>query len=135
MPAGALQKMGARARRLVESASGVCVITQPDGHDPASGVTVGRCMQRAWLALTRRGLVAQPITTVQVLGGVLGVEGASLPDAERVEALVAKFVAAFPSVEKGASIALLMRYGWAPPPTTHVGRLPVEESVVREGGA
>jgi hypothetical protein len=133
-PAGALQKMGARARRLVESASGVCIITQPDTDDPAAAVSVGRCMQRAWLTLTRRGLVAQPMTTVQALGGVLGVEGSSLPEHERVEALLAKFVAAFPSVEKGASIALLMRYGWAPLPTMHVGRLPVGESVVQESG-
>lgn len=126
---GAAQKMGARARRLVESASGVCIFTRPDGSRPILDVAVGRAMQRAWLALTRKGLVAQPMSVVQVLDNVLGIEGSSMPDRERVETLLSGFRAAFPSVEKGASIALLMRYGWAPPPTTLVRRLPVEESV------
>jgi len=126
---GAPQRMGARARRLVESASGVCIFTKPDGPDPLGDVTVGRCLQRAWLALTRKGLVAQPMSVFQVLDSVLGVEGSDLPEHERVESVLSRFKGAFPSVEKGASIAMLMRYGWAPPPTTLVRRLPLEESV------
>lgn len=130
--AAAAQKMGARARRLVESASGVCIFTRPDGSRPVLDVAVGRAMLRAWLALTRKGLVAHPMTAVQVLDNVLGIEGAAMPERERVEAVVSNVRAAFPSVEKGASIAMLMRYGWAPPPTTLVRRLPVEESVAGE---
>jgi hypothetical protein len=107
----------------------VCIFTRPDGSDPLADVNVGRCLQRAWLALTRRGLVAQPMSVFQVLDTVLGVEGSDLPERERVEAVLARFKGAFPSVEKGASLAMLMRYGWAPPPTTLVRRLPLEESV------
>ncbi|HEX8790510.1 MAG TPA: nitroreductase family protein [Polyangiaceae bacterium] len=126
---GAAQKMGARARRLVESASGVCIFTRPDGSRPVLDVAVGRAMLRAWLALTRKGFVAHPMSAVQVLDNVLGIEGSAMPDRERVEAAVSGVRSAFPSVEKGASIAMLMRYGFAPPPTTLARRLPVEESV------
>jgi nitroreductase len=126
---GAPQRMGARARRLVESASGVCILTKPEGADPISYVNVGRCLQRAWLALTRRGLVAQPMSVFHVLDSVLGIEGSNLPDQERVETVLSRFKGAFPSVEKGSSIAMVMRYGFAPPPTTLARRLPLEESV------
>jgi len=123
-PMGVFQKMGARARRLVESASGVCVITTL-GFDPASDVLVGRCMQRAWLALTRRGLVAQPMMSIPALEAAAG----KLADAEGCAAAVASLAAAFPSFERGARIAVLMRIGWAPPPTSIVRRLPLEESM------
>jgi hypothetical protein len=121
---GVFQKMGARARRQMESASGVCVITT-QGVDPASDVLVGRCMQRAWLALTRRGLVAQPMMAIPSLEAATG----KLADADGCAAAVASLAAAFPSVERGARIAVLMRVGWAPPPTSIVRRLPLEESV------
>jgi nitroreductase len=126
---GAPQRMGARARRLVESASGVCIFTKLGGPDPIADVNVGRCLQRAWLALTRRGLVAQPMSVFHVLDNVLGIEGSDLPKREQVEGVLSRFKAAFPSVEKGSSLAMLMRYGWAPPPTTLVRRLPLGESV------
>jgi nitroreductase len=121
---GAFQKMGARARRLMESASGVCVITTK-GFDAASDVMVGRCMQRAWLALTRRGLVAQPMMAIPSLEAAAG----KLADADGSAAAVASLAAAFPSFERDARIAILMRIGWAPPPTIIVRRLPLEESV------
>jgi nitroreductase len=129
---GAPQKMGARARRLVESASGVCIFTRPEGFDPLLDVAVGRCLQRAWLALTRKELVAQPMSVFHVLDTVLGIEGSNLPEHERVESVLARFKGAFPSVEKGSSVAMLMRYGFAAPPTTLVRRLPLEESVASD---
>ncbi|HEY8087699.1 MAG TPA: nitroreductase family protein [Polyangiaceae bacterium] len=131
---GAFKKMGARAQRLVESASGVCVIAT-QGSEPASDVAVGRCMQRAWLALTRRGLVAHPMMSIPALETILELgdqAGTQLAERERTGALVASLRAAFPNVERGSRIAFLMRVGWAPPPTTRVRRLPLEESV---GGA
>lgn len=130
---GAFKKMGARARRLVESASGVCIVTTP-GADPASDVVVGRCMQRAWLALTRRGLVAQPMTSLLQLETVLAIDerrtDGTHPDGhDRAAAAVAALRGAFPSVERGARIGMLMRFGWAPAPTSRVRRLPLEESI------
>jgi hypothetical protein len=88
-------------------------------------------MQRAWLALTRRGLVAQPMSSVTALGNIAELEGAASfgEDAGRVTAALAGFRGAFPSVEKGARIGLLLRFGWAPAPSSRVRRLALEESV------
>jgi hypothetical protein len=48
---------------------------------------------------------------------------------ERAAAVVAACLAAFPSVEKGARVAFLMRVGNAPPPTALVRRLPLHDSL------
>ena len=101
--------------------------------DPVSDVAVGRCMQRAWLALTRRGMVAQPMSTIPAFEAMLepqdGGAGVTLAERDRAAALVASFRAAFPSVERGARIGMLLRFGWASAPTSVVRRLPLEESV------
>ena len=128
---GAFAPMGARARRLVESASGVCVLVTR-GTEPSTDVTIGRCMQRAWLLLTRRGLVAQPMSTVSALEAMLDVErggGPAVGERQRVEDLVAKVRAAFPSVERTSRIGLILRVGWAPPPTARVRRLALQDSL------
>jgi nitroreductase len=128
---GAMAKMGANARRLVESASAVCVVVTR-GSEPSADLAVGRCMQRAWLALTRRGLVAQPMNAIPALETMLEQdERAGVPNdqRDRAAAVVAACLAAFPSVEKGARVALLMRVGNAPAPTALVRRLPLLDSV------
>jgi len=121
--AAELKKMGARARRLIESASGVCIITTV-GSDPMADVDVGRAMQRAWMALTQRGLAAHPMTTMMSLSLAL-----SVADEARAAALLAAFRRAFPSVGPEARIAFLMRFGWAEPPSCRVGRLPLKDSL------
>jgi hypothetical protein len=134
--ASASKKMGARARRLVESASGVCVIAAR-GVEPGSDVDAGRSLQRAWLALTRRGLVAQPMMAVPGLEAVLDQGDAApvkLVDPERAKAVVEALRGAFPSLEKGARIAAMMRFGWGPPPSSRIRRLPLEESLAVVGG-
>jgi nitroreductase len=131
---GAFQKMGSSMRRLVESASGVCVLTA-NGSDSSTDVSVGRCMQRAWLALTRRGLVAQPVTAIVELATILDLDeaaGVRLEDPQPAAGVVASFRSAFPSVERGSRIAFLMRFGRAPDPTSRVGRLPLEDSIAPE---
>jgi hypothetical protein len=50
-------------------------------------------------------------------------------EATRTSALLTDFRAAFPSVDRGARIAFMMRFGWAPPPTARVGRRPLTDSV------
>jgi len=92
-------------------------------------------MLRAWLALIRRGLAAQPLGTVPALEAVLDAEPTFLAEAERARAAVLAVRAAVPSIEKGARIAMLLRFGWAPPPSATLRRLPLEESVAMgEGG-
>jgi len=58
------------ARRLLNSASGLCVVTALDAA-PGTDVLVGLALQRAWLALTEAGLAAQPMMTLPVLDSVL----------------------------------------------------------------
>jgi nitroreductase len=128
----AFDKMGAYARRLMESASGVCIVATP-GTDEMSDVLVGRCMQRAWLALTRRGLVAQPMNAVPSIEARLGVDdpSAAFADPAKAAAVVASLRAAFPGVDKASRIAVVMRVGQAPPPTARVRRLPLADSVAQ----
>ena len=129
---GAFKKMGARTRRLVESASGVCLVTTRSS-EPSADVAAGRSMQRAWLALTRRGLVAQPMMAIPALEAVADLDAAAavpLVDGARVRGVIESLRGAFPSIERGSRIAVLMRIGWAAAPTSHVRRLPLGESVV-----
>ncbi len=118
----AVKTMATRARRLMESASGVCVITAR-GADPMADVDVGRSMQRAWMALTQRGLAAHPMTTIMALVPTSDTE----PDGHLATLLTA-FRQTFPNVAPDAHIAFLMRFGWADPPSLRVGRLPLEQS-------
>ena len=53
----------------------------------------------------------------------------STAQADRIVAVLASLRGAFPGLEKGARIALLMRFGWAQAPTARVRRLPLEDSV------
>jgi len=119
MTASAAKTMGSRARRLMESASGVCIVTTT-GTDPMADVDVGRTAQRVWMALTAKGLAAQPMTTMTSLA-------VAEPD-DRITALLAAFRGAFPNVPADSRIAFLMRFGFADPPTVRSGRYPLEES-------
>ena len=128
---GVFAKTGARARRLVESASGVCVFTAT-GADSATDVAVGRSMQRAWLALTRRGLVAHPISalaSLETMQEAATRAGTPNADAERIAAALTAARAAFPNLERESRMPIVLRFGWAPPTTARVRRLPVVESL------
>jgi hypothetical protein len=121
--ATAVKTMATRARRLVESASGVCILTTR-GTDPMAEVDVGRLMQRVWMTLTQRGLAAHPMTTVMSLAPTTDTE----PDG-RLATLLTAFRQTFPNVPAEDRIAFLMRFGWADAPSVRVGRLPLEQSV------
>ena len=129
------KKLGARARRLLESASGVCVITA--GPDPADDIDVGRAVQRAWMVLTKLGMAAQPMTTPITLPlafrTLSDLDGArdTIPDAldvvpVRARALGEALRRAFPNLAHDARVAFLLRFGWAEAPSCRVGRLPIE---------
>jgi hypothetical protein len=119
--------LASRARKLIESASGVLIITT-SGSDPMADVDVGRSVQRAWMVLTKEGLAAHPMTTIMSLlqgPSSMGTENDLLPP------IVAAFRKTFPNVPDDTRIALLMRFGFAEAPTCRVARLPVGESIVR----
>ena len=125
--AAARKTLAARARKQMESASGVLVITTAGG-DPMADVDVGRALQRAWMALTHHGLEAHPMTSILSVA-----QASAAPDADtvdnRVMQLLASFRRAFPNVPDGARVAMLVRFGWAEAPSCRVGRLPLDDSL------
>ncbi len=129
---GGLRVFAAKARQLVESASGLCLVVAPD-RSPRTDLLVGRAMQRAWLALSGAGLAVQPMMSLPVLENVLE-HGAPAVVAslgrEKVEALGADFRKLAPEVGGGRP-GFLMRFGYAPAPTGRTGRLPLR-AVVQE---
>ena len=125
--AGAARVFAAKARRLVESASGLCLIVAPD-NAPATDIAVGRVMQRAWLALTALGLAAQPMMSLPVLENALEHGDPGLIAAlgrDRVTALSTAFRAGAPEIAGGRA-AFLLRFGFALAPSGRTGRLPLE---------
>lgn len=117
----------AKARQLVNSASGLCLIVAMDAA-AATDVLVGRCMQRAWLALTAEGLAAQPMMTLPVLENVLdngSPDRIAALGRERLLQLRQELRTLTPEIGDGRP-AFLLRFGFAPPPSGRTGRLPLE---------
>lgn len=127
---GAGRVFHAKARQLVLSASGLCLVVAPDGSE-AADLLVGRAMQRAWLALTAEGLAAQPMMSLLILENSLDHGGASLVASlgrERLRALSDELRRLAPEVGEGRP-AFLLRFGFAPPPSGRTHRLPLEAIV------
>lgn len=124
---GARRAFAAKARKLVRSASGLCMIVAADGSEAADRI-VGRAMQRAWLALTAEGLAAQPMMSLLVLENVsdngLPAHLAAI-GAERLAALRRELRECVAEIGKGRP-AFLLRFGFAPQPAGRTGRLSVE---------
>lgn len=122
---GGLRVFAKKARQLVESASGLCLVVAPDDR-PETDLAVGRAMQRAWLALTAEGLAAQPMMSLPVLENALANGPPELVASlgrERVRGLGEEFRKLAPEVGGGRP-GYLMRFGWAAPPSGRTGRLP-----------
>jgi nitroreductase len=125
---GADRIFAAKARALVESASGLCLIVTSD-EDPQSDVVVGRAMERAWLALTALGLAAQPMMSLPVLENLAERGDPSLIEAvgrHRIAHIGQEFGSAAPEIG-GGRLAFLLRFGFAPAPSGRTGRLPLEQ--------
>jgi hypothetical protein len=125
-----LRLFAAKARQLVASASGLCLVVAPDSA-AATDVLVGQAMQRAWLALTAQGLAVQPMMSLLVLENA-GEHGtpelvASL-GRDRLADLRDTLRALVPEIGTGRP-AFLMRFGYALPPSGRTGRLPLTSVV------
>jgi hypothetical protein len=131
---GASKIFADKARHLVRSASGLCLVVAPDGDD-ATDLIVGRALQRAWLALAGAALAAQPMMSLMVLENVAdrgdrGLREVLGPD--KLGAMRAEFRSLAPEID-GRRPAWLMRFGHARPPSGRTGRLPVESVVLGAG--
>jgi hypothetical protein len=124
---GAGRVFAAKARALVASASGLCLIVAPDRSERAD-LDVGRVTERAWLALTARGMAAQPMMSLLVLDNVLEHGNPALVATlgrDRLAALLKEFRALVAEEVGGGRPAFLMRFGFAPPPSGRTGRRPL----------
>ena len=123
---GVSRVFAAKARRLVDSSSGLClVMARDDGEE--TDLLVGRAMQRAWLTLTAEGLAVQPMMSLLVLENVCEHGDAALVESlgrGTLAALRDEFRALVPELG-GWRPAFLMRFGFAPAPSGRTGRLPM----------
>jgi molybdopterin/thiamine biosynthesis adenylyltransferase/nitroreductase len=132
---GARRLLALRARTLVESSSGLCVVAMPDvGGTSQLDLLVGRAMQCAWLALHEEGLAVQPMMSLLVLANILEHGSDELIDSigrAKVLALMNDFRRSIPEIGPGPP-AFLMRFGFAPAPSGRTGRRPLT-AVATEG--
>jgi hypothetical protein len=122
----------ANAFRLVNSASGLCVVTEPTGQSDTE-ILAGRLLQRAWLALTARGLSVQPMMSLAILESVLQRGSSALLVSlgrDDAAALVDSLRAHVPE-SSTANLAFIMRFGCASRPTVRTGRFSAEVSTER----
>jgi hypothetical protein len=128
--AGARRVFEAKAQQLVTNASGLCLVVAPDRSEPTD-LVVGRAMERAWLALTARGMAVQPMMSLPVLENALDHGSPALISAlgrDRLTWLAAEFRTLVPEVGSGRP-GFLMRFGFAPGPTGRTGRRPLQAVV------
>jgi nitroreductase len=108
-----------RAIELVESASGICVITAKDDL-PETDFEVGRVFEHVWLVLTELGLAVQPMMSLPVLDSWARFEGL---DQREVRRLVSESTESIVGRQRGR-IAAILRFGHATAPRCRTGRRP-----------
>jgi nitroreductase len=122
---GVVKMIAAQSRRMVQSASGLCLVVGPD-KSVASDLAIGQAMQRAWLALTAAGLAAQPMMALLLLETVWDTQVPEFLDAygrDHIAALREEFRSLAPEIGQRRP-GFLLRFGYAPPPSGRSGRLP-----------
>jgi nitroreductase len=119
----------ARTRSLVRSCSALFVIDsieRPCAQERHTEIRVGQVLQRAWLALTKAGLAAQPMMSLVVLDNALRHGSPDLiTSLERLKApaLLSEFRAALRHITGDSGRpGFLLRLGYAPPPSARSGR-------------
>lgn len=120
--------LGKLARRSIEAASSVALITMP-GHRPLDYFHGGRSMQRVWLTATRRHIAFQPVTSlVYLFARLVRGNGTGLPDdmVDELRALRGRYCQLF-AVNDQMGEVLLFRLSLAEAPSARSLRRPVDE--------
>jgi uncharacterized protein YjeT (DUF2065 family) len=136
VPDGVLRTLGGRrvfagvAKKLVDSASGICLIGA-DNESYSGRLAAGRLWQRAWLAVTGQGFAAQPMMSLCVLQNIRDNHPAELIDqvGGRDAAKLLKDFKDWLVPFDTSDVATLMRWGYAPSPTTRTGRINIANFV------
>jgi hypothetical protein len=127
---GTFRMFAAQSRMLLRSASGFCVIASAD-RTPLGDFKVGRSTERAWLALTKRRLAAQPMMSLLCLANILEHGDAALIERagrKRISALMDEFRAQVPEVGTRRP-SFLLRFGYGDAPSGRTGRRPLEAAL------
>jgi len=118
------------ARRLIKSASGLCLIVTPN-FDNIKYFLAGRMVERAWLELTSQGFSAQPAMSIIVLQNILrncSKELVGTLGRDKIENLLKEFHSLIGEIGEGFPIFLL-RFGRAKKPSAIASRLPLKELI------
>jgi hypothetical protein len=114
-----------KARTLVSSSSGVWVLLTRQ-TSTENDFSLGRLMQRAWLQLTREGLVAQPMMSLPVLLGSIQFERAmSLETSRTVKSIHNRFRELI-RTDNQFAVAALIRFGHAEQSPIRTGRRSID---------
>ena len=123
--AGGAAMFAAHARKLIRSASGLCLIAADSVADHAD-LRAGQALQRAWLTLTELGLAAQPMMSLLVLDNALrrGDHALAMRLAQRgAPVVVSDFHEAVRLLGLDGQPRFLLRFGYAAAPSGRMGRL------------
>lgn len=118
------------ARRLVESASGMCIVSVAQ-ETFETDLQAGRAMERAWLTLNAAGLAVQPMMSLLVLENLMVHGSAELKHeigTEHVATLSQELRAIVPETENRI-LGFMMRFGYGEAPTGRTGRLPLNDVI------
>lgn len=118
--------VGAHARQLVESASGLCLLVAPD-DTPETDINIGRTFEHVWLELTKQKFSVQPMTSLSAIYTMLccGVETLQISlGKKKLEAIMEQLRESIPA-SVGRRPAELLRFGYSDAPSGHASRLPV----------
>jgi hypothetical protein len=123
---GGLGTFAAKARKLVESASGLCILAAA-GRDKQTDLMVGQAVQRAWLAMAGQGLAVQPMMSMAVLDNVRDYGRDELVSSTGTQTLrLSKELKTLVPELGQDRLAFLLRFGFATPPSGRTGRLPLD---------
>jgi len=108
---------------LIDTSAAICAVTV-NGRNDTDFVRGGQALQRVWLTATSLGIAVQPVAPVWVyarnepdLGGIFAAE--FVPSIKQWDDEMADLL------ELGSrSLVLVLRLGYAPPPTARSGRRP-----------
>jgi hypothetical protein len=127
--------IGAKSKKLVRSASGLCigVVADDEWH---TDYLVGRAMQQMWLELTRQRFAVQPMMSLPVLENVVSNSAAGVHtlDGKRVKRIREDLRQLLPRIGNRRP-AFILRFGYSRAPTGRVGRRPLTDVTSIQAGS
>jgi len=117
--------IAAQNGRLYGESGSIIGLSAASDND-AEYITLGRLLERIWLRCHQFGLSAQPLTGVQFLNQTLRGEGPGgfMPGHVAMVEKAYDKIASLLQVQKGETLAFMLRVGYSDPPSARSTRLP-----------